>query len=246
MKRANDEMASRSGGDQRGRAVAALAGTLLLAALVSPAFAEKPAGAKKLNREIGIMERTIDEVLIESPNLLVSGGAMTDGIYVGDYGVVFTVDASPIPQGWRSSGWFSNHVEFEDEGDRIIVYKDKHGWDEDDGDEGKDAKKDAKARGKREKERFDWFAKRTDHEKKMYERGKEELRDVLVDYGDMLSSLRDDQSIVLAVQLHGAEYLDDQKISQCVMTARVGDLRALTAGTITRDAMLTKVTIDER
>ncbi len=235
----------RWGSGSRG-AGAVLVAAGLVVTLGSQAFAEKPAGAKKLNREIGIMERTIDEVLIESANLLVSGGAMTDGIYVGDYGVVFTVDASPIPQGWRSSGWFGNHVEFEDDGDRIIVYKDKHGWDDEDDDEGKDAKKDAKARGKGDKKRIDWFAKRADHEKKMYERGKDELRDVLVDYGDMLSSLRDDQSIVLAVQLHGAEYLDDQKISQCVMTARVGDLRALTAGTITRDAMLAKVTIDER
>jgi hypothetical protein len=215
----------------------------MLVAALAPArgvLAEKPTGQRKLDREMRVMERTIDEMLVESPNLLVSTGALSDGVYLEEFGAVFHFDASLVTRGWGGLDWWGGHpIRIEDDGDRIVIFKGRPDLE----DEDRDAppKKDADKKGK-ESGREALFSR----SEKLYQRGKSEIVDVLVDYGDLLASLRDDQWIAIVADFSGSEYLAEKKISQCVAKARVGDLRAHADGSISRDALLKKVVVEER
>jgi hypothetical protein len=48
----------------------------------------------KMLRQIGVMEKIVDKVLLDSPNFLVRVGDNTRGLLIPEYGVVFTLDAS--------------------------------------------------------------------------------------------------------------------------------------------------------
>ncbi len=61
---------------------------------IAPALATENATSQKMLRQIGVMEKIIDKVLVDSPNVLVSGMGNTRGLYVDPFGVVFTFTAS--------------------------------------------------------------------------------------------------------------------------------------------------------
>ena len=203
-----------------------------LFAAPAPAGADRSTASKRLLREIDIMERTLDDVLVDSPYILVSSSSgVTKGVYVPEYGVIFTFDMNLVASrydvfGWR--GWNgADVVDIDEDGDKIVIHR-RHGWDDDDDDEDKKAK-DTKDTA----------------DKKCYERGKIEIIETLVDYGDMLTSLGDDQWILIAADLNGNEYFTDEGLSQYIVKAQMRDIRAYSQGTITRDALLAKVTREE-
>src|SRR5262245_40015716 len=160
-----------------------LAGALL-GVVASPATAGPPSAEKKRAREIGIMERTLDQVLVDSRHLLVSSHSVTEGIYVDGVGAVFTFTMDLVPRDWDLGGlgffnsahyWNGSHVEVEDEGDKIIIYKNRGGDDEED-DEGEDAKAPKKKTAKEKEEAVaKWEEKAREYGKKQYADGKAEL-----------------------------------------------------------------------
>ncbi|HET9235063.1 MAG TPA: hypothetical protein VFP10_13060, partial [Candidatus Eisenbacteria bacterium] len=48
----------------------------------------------KLKKQIEVMERILDEMLVDSKNVLVGGHDITRGVYVPEFGVIFTLEAS--------------------------------------------------------------------------------------------------------------------------------------------------------
>jgi len=216
-----------------------------LFAAPTPAGADRSTASKRLLREIDIMERTLDDVLVDSPYILVSSSnGVTKGVYVPEYGVIFTFDMNLVASrynvfGWR--GWNgADVVDIDEDGDKIVIHR-RHGWDDDDDDEDEKAKdtKDTAA------DKKSWAERREAEAKKCYERGKNEIIETLVDYGDMLTSLGDDQWILIAADLNGSEYFTDEGLSQYIVKAQMRDIRAYSQGTITRDALLAKVTREE-
>lgn len=219
-------------------AVLALIILAVLLAAPAPAGADKPA-SKKLQREIKIMERTLDDVLVESPYILVSSQSVTKGIYVPEFGAIFTFDMSLVSSRHDGWGWWGSNVDIDDEGDRIVIRR--HGrWDDDDADG--DAKKSDK---NDKKDKKSWWERREASAKRCYERGKTEIVDAVLDYGDMLTGLADDQWVLIAADLDASDYFDDLDLSQYVVKARMGDLRAFAAGTISRDAAVARLVIEE-
>jgi RNA polymerase sigma factor (sigma-70 family) len=56
--------------------------------------AEQPATttASRLDRKVRVMEKVIDEVLVQSPNILVGRGGTARGLVLDEYGALFTIE----------------------------------------------------------------------------------------------------------------------------------------------------------
>jgi hypothetical protein len=68
-------------------------GVILLTVLQGPARADDK-DKKGLPRQIGIMEKVIDALLVDTPFVLVSGSDNARGLYLEGYGVVFSAQAA--------------------------------------------------------------------------------------------------------------------------------------------------------
>jgi len=79
------------------------------------------------------------------------------------------------------------------------------------------------------------------------EKGRQELMDLLMDYGDTLTRLADEEWVVIAAFFPGDVSVGDEEesITRLVLRARMGDLRAFGQERISRDAMPARI-IEER
>ncbi len=217
----------------------------LLAALGVWAVAAQADGEvpRRLERKINVMEKVINEVLRESPFWLVGGGGdYTRSIYLEPYGVIFAFDATLVDRGFGGLGWSTfdgiewlenlDDIRIEQDGDKVIVYRDPdRRRDEDDDEEELSIEELRQRREERASER--------------YEEGKEELIDVLMDYGDTLTELQDDHYVTIAVYLDDEDFFEDEDISRLLLSAKIKDLRNLTDGRVSRDELREKITVVE-
>jgi hypothetical protein len=79
----------------------------------------------------------------------------------------------------------------------------------------------------------------------LYEAGKEEMIELIVDYAEVMSRLKDDQWVMLAAFLQNHEFFENNDLSRLTVKARMGDLRAYGAGDIDHDTMLGRLVIQE-
>jgi hypothetical protein len=217
-------------------ALLAIAVLVALMAAPAPAGADRTTTSKRVQREIDIMERTLDDILVDSPYILVhSNSGVAKGVHVPEFGVVFTFDMNLVSSRYDGFNWFgSNIVDVDDDGDRIVIHKRPHRWDEDDKDNEKSSK-----------DKRSWWEKRDADAKKCFERGKKELVEAVLDYGDMLTTLADDQWILVAADLRGNDYFTDEGLSQYTVKARMGDIRAYASGALGRDAAIARIIAEE-
>jgi len=210
--------------------LAATAGVFLGSIWVGSAGAEVPS---RLKRQISVLEEVIDEVLIESPFLLIYGGDPTHGIYLEDFGVVFTLEASLVDKewDWKEFPWLHNKYKIESEDGKIIIYR------EDNKDDEIVIDGDAKVK--------DWLEQRLDHEQATYEEGKTELLDVLADYGETLTGLEDNQWVAIAAFLKDSEYFSDRKISRMILKVKMADLRAHAQDRLSRADLMARIQEEE-
>ncbi len=203
--------------------VCALALTLVAA---GPAAADPD---RKMDRQIELFERVLDDVLVESPNWLVQSRKESRGRYRAGEGALFRVDASLVNSGhWGSSKWWNG---WWDDDDRIIVIDDDD-WDED----------DDKPRSEKRKKWMDRVLKR---EERMYSRGKSEIVEAIADYGDLLSGVPAGESLVIEVDLERADLFEERDMSTLRFTAKMSDIRAFADGQIDEKAMVTRIQVDE-
>lgn len=213
---------------------AARAGLLWLGALVglllvtshSDVLAQDRSTSRKALKQISVMEQILDQVLIESPNFLVPGRGNARGIFLEEFGVLLTFEASLVQRD-REWNW-KNEFKFEtdENGERIIVIPDPDEDDEDDEDADKDSR-------------------RRPTEERLYEGGKEEIQDMILDYGSTLSTLKDSHWIAVAAFLKDSDYFLDNRISRLVIRARMKDIRDYDAGNLSEDDMRAKLIEEE-
>jgi hypothetical protein len=177
----------------------------LLGSVAVQADPEKP--NRKMMRQIRIMEKILDEVLVDSPNLLVFNDRPTRGFYLDGFGAVFTLEASLVREGTFDFSFLKNFRIEKEDGKVIIVTRDKGSGDEDE---------DEEENGEEEVS-----------EAELYERGKQELKEALVDYAETLSSLKDDDWVAVVAFLKGSSYFTDRKISRLILKVRMRDLRGV-------------------
>jgi len=96
---------------------------------VLPAKPAKPAkpDLPRIGRQIRIMEKVIDQVLVESQHAIVTGSPNCRGMRLEGYGVLFVVELSPLSS---EGGMF--HFQFKEDGSYNVVFDE-----DDDGDKDK-------------------------------------------------------------------------------------------------------------
>lgn len=211
----------------------------------APASAADGPTSQKMLRQIGVMEKIVDKVLIDSPNVLVSGMGNTRGLYVDPFGVVFTFTASilrgdsPLA---RLSDWsFSTKADLydiktDDDGNQVITIKKG---------KAKSGKPDKSTEGEPAEEEKNpettWEVER----QQKYANAKSELIQAMLDYGETMTSLRTGQSVLIAGFLKDDDFFKEEKISRFVLQAKVEDLRAFSSGELTESAMRSKISVEE-
>jgi len=218
-------------GRVRGEVVLAIA-ALLAGLIVSRAFAVEPPPSRKMERQIEVMEKIVDQVLIDSPNFLVSGRGTTRGLYVQGYGAIFTFAASLVNKGSDWSFDFKDGFKIlEDDGRRVIVL-DPDEWEDDDRDADEDEDDPRLSRGDRVQER-------------LYGRGKAEIVDVFLDYGDTITTLDDGEWVAVVAFLRDSSYFTEARISRLALRAKAADLRAYASEKISEEEMVKRIREDE-
>ena len=205
---------------------------LAVVLIAGSATASGPSNPEKLGRQIGHLERALDEALVDSPNLLVTSGRNASGFYVPDFGVVFTFNARLVDELYQvhdlSFGPGADlKITKDDNGDRqIIIRKGKH-WDlghalhiKGDGDELHDTVE-------------------------LYDSGKEELIDLLMDEGGNLGTVPDGQSVMICARMDDDDLRREKKIQRLTIKAKIDDLKAYADDKLTKEEMKARIVIEE-
>jgi hypothetical protein len=228
--------------------------SLLVPGLSHPIAAE-PAAAQTSNevrsrrmlRDITVLEKIIDEMLLDSRNLLIyTAGGVTHGLYIDEFGALFSFEASlvdrnedmPWPEGMEGYTFDT------DEHGNIVIRKnkDKKGSGPDTPAPPAPPKPgDAPGAGTPRS----WVDRQAGKQAKLYESGKAEIIDTLIEYGDSMNGLRDNQWLCFAAFLKNSDFFIENRISRLVVKARMSDLRSYAQGRIDRKAMMAKVVQEE-
>ncbi|HET9232653.1 MAG TPA: hypothetical protein VFP10_00770 [Candidatus Eisenbacteria bacterium] len=188
-------------------------------ALAGTAAAQNGQPTAKLLRQIAVVKGFIDETLIESKALLVPGHDVTRGIYLQEFGVLFTVKASVItPENER---W-----------EKLL---------EDDDHDDENPEKARKKYEEREAVRQEMLKAR----QKNYEIGKTEIRGALLDYGGTLAGLRDNQWVGIVAFIDDDFFFEKNNSETVVFRAKVSDLRAHDQGQLNDQQIQDRVSIEE-
>ncbi len=231
-------------------AAAALA-TVLLATLVIPMVvsgAQAQEVPNRLKKQIRIMEKILNEVLEESPNLLVHSTTPSHGIYLNGFGALFTFEASLVGGfGWSTwefgkkfdvSNLFGN-IQIERDGGRIIIHTPEEGEEE------AQVEVEDEKGNVEHKTIEDMHAEAREREQQLYEDGKIELIDTLIDYGETLTGLEDDEYIAIAAYLGEEDLFEKREISRLVIRIKMGDLRDYSDESISRDRLRERLVVQE-
>lgn len=187
---------------------------------------EPPPG--KMEKQIDVLEKIIDQVLIDSPNFFVSGRGNTRGLYLKEFGVILTFDASLVDKDKSWNFDFEGKFDVKEvDGKRVIVIEDPE-----DAEEAEDAAREA-ARGRQ--------SKGSSNQERLYKRGKAELVDALLDYGDTLASLEKGKWVAVVAFLHDARYFDERDMSKLTLKARIDDLRLYASEKLTEEEMVKRI-----
>lgn len=212
----------------------------------------------KLERQVRVMEGAIDDMLVDSPNFLVAHSSVTEGVDIEDYGVLFTFRSSLTGLGWDEHGsasfwpwnWKSKNKVYVIKGGKnkdidlddahiIIRDGDIHVIDTD-----KDEKWWKKLIKDGDVEEIDDETYRAQQMKK-YEAAKEELIEVLMDYGEILKGMPAGQTVRIAVRWHDLDLPKDKDINKLVLRASIDDLRSYGDGRISESEMRSRINIKE-
>ncbi len=227
--------------------------SLFIGSTVCSAQASDSKVTDKTKRQIRIMEKIMDEVLRDSPNLLVFSTDPTHGIYLDEFGVVFTFEASLVGKDLDFLKPLSllNDIRVKTENGKVTVWseskdeKEKEASGEKSEISSEDEEGDEADEDDSNEHLILSVKKRAQRQADLYTKGKAELVDALIDYGETVSVLRDDQWVAIAAFLKDSDFFTSTKMSQLIVKARVRDLRAVSDNTLTREAALARVVVEE-
>lgn len=196
---------------------------LVLGITVVPAASADDAQERRLEKQVRVFETALDDMLVESPNLLVRSREATHGLYMDGKGAVFTFRMGLNTNSWDSDGdhWW-NWLRVDD-GEVIILSRD----------------------GARVEDYDEWAKDRLPRQAELYEDGKEEIKLTILDFGVVMSELADDDWIVVKARLRGAAYFKEEDIRTLEMKIQMRDVRAYAAGRISEDQAKGKIQVEE-
>jgi hypothetical protein len=184
----------------------------------------------RLDRKVNVMERVIDEVLVQSPNVLVSSRQVTRGIVLEGFGVLFTFDAGLHAQLPFGPGRYvvgdSEGLKFMRERDREAAEKIQRQFEE-----------------QEVLSLEEWETKSAEERAKRIEGLEVELVDTLLDYGPTLGELKDDAWVAIVAFLDGRSPFGSEGPSQMTVKVKMRDLRRFAAGNLSRQEAKATVTV---
>lgn len=222
---------------------AAALGVIALLAVAMAAPAAAGDNDRKMNRQISVYERYVDEMLVDSPNFLVKGRENAVGVYVEDYGLVVAFETSLVSRDYdRHLGgkWWKRIFDHDDE--RIIILDDgdviigDDDWDYDLDDEDLEEYKE---------ERKSWRSRGLKRLERRYTRGKTEIIDVLIEEGTLLTFLADDDWLQISAKLEDSKFFRKSKLDRLRMRVKMADLRAYSDGDLDEKAIIEKIEVKE-
>jgi hypothetical protein len=168
---------------------AATAGILAIALAAGGTALADP--DSKVEKQVELFERILDDTFVESPNWLVQGQHESRGRYRAGQGARFSIDASLVGGGghWGGKWWNGWDGDWDDH--VIIIHE---GDDADD----VDSKADSETRHAVKKK---WLEHQLKRQERLYSRGKAEVVDAILEYGEVLSAVPDTEYLTIEVDL---------------------------------------------
>lgn len=212
-----------------------VAGAVALGLLAQTAFGVEPPPGK-MERQIEVMEKILDQVLIDSPNFLVSGRGNARGLWVPEFGIIMTFDAALLEKDkdWHFDFGKGFRIEKDEKGRQVIIL------DED----GEVLTEDIRG-ALEEKEKESRRSQPDSPQDRLYKRGKAEIVDTLLDYGDTISALPAGKWLAIVAFLKDTRYFDERGLSRLVLKAKIDDLRAYTGGKLNEQEMVKRIVEEE-
>jgi len=183
---------------------------------------------RKSDRQIDIFETVLDEMLVDSPNWLVRGHRNARGRYRSGEGVSFSFDVSLVGGDWNDGKWWSG---FSRDRSYWFAFDDDDDYDED--------REDRRARRK------EWREREMSRQERMYKRGKTEIIDTLMDFGDVLTTVPDGEWIEINVDLDRAEFFWEKDLRELTMRVKMADVRAYADEKIDEEALVQRIEVTE-
>jgi hypothetical protein len=196
----------------------------MVAGLASEASASSK--TRKIRKQIRVFEAMVDQMLVDSPNWLVQSSEEARGSYIEGQGVIVTFDVSLVGGGhggkhhWWDWAW--------DHDERVIILDSS-------GEEVTDAKDDSKK----------WRDRHLKKQERLYGRGKVEITDTILDFGDVLAFAKDDEWLEIEARLRRAELFDEKSIDRLTMKVKMADLRAYADEKLSEEALIKKIQVEE-
>jgi hypothetical protein len=207
----------------------------LLVALVGLIIAATSAQAadtgSRLDRKVRVMERVLDEVLVQSPHVMVSRSGNARGLVLDEFGALFIIEGSlgveelMLPAG---PAWTIAAGE-----DALLLDRGRRPRERGEGEE------DEESTWK------EWREQAEEKRRQHLDGLKADLTDALIDYGATLGELDNDQWVAVVAFL-GERFLIDHadRGTRMVLKIKMGDLRQYAAGSLSRDAAIAKVVVE--
>jgi hypothetical protein len=180
----------------------------------------------RLDRKIKVMERVLDEILVQSEHIVVGHGNTARGLLLDEFGALFVIEgslgANEFIIGSGATVWTIGE-------DRLL----------------RSMAEPAPPKGGHDE--VDWEKMKEEAEKKKAENFKalkRELSEALVDYGATLTELADDQWVAIALFLGERAFLGAEDGERVVLKIKMSDLRRHASGSLSTDAAVNKVVID--
>ncbi|HWN80568.1 MAG TPA: hypothetical protein VNM87_00590, partial [Candidatus Udaeobacter sp.] len=185
---------------------------------------------QKVVRELNMLERAIDEELVDSRDALVDHGRNANAIYIPGQGVVIAVSFGLV--GWDHGVVKLTH--WSGDWDDLEYYSDLYDDDDDDHDKDKEDRLTRKEIRERIKKR----------QAKRYVEVKQELIEVLAENADLLDNVPAQEWVTVAARPRDMSW-GDAKIASVVLRVKRADITDRSDGKLTAEAYQKKVTVEE-
>jgi len=178
---------------------------------------------RRLDKQISLFEFILDDMLVESPNLLVRSSEATSGIYLEGQGAMFTFKIGLNTFTWDSDDhhWWKR---IWSSGSEVIILTD-------DGDRVEDIE--------------EWRDEQLPKQEKLYQAGKKEIQETILNFAEVLTTLGDDEWVVIKARLRGTDYFREQDIRKLEIKVQMRDIRAYAAGRLDEADAMKKFQVTE-